>query len=130
MRRRGFTLIELLVVIAIMGAVMALIGPFGQEQVERSERINEVRSLESILKSQAKRAFLTGTPYKLSLSGKSILIINLHNNTSQNVDFEHLFFPKSTLFIQMNGVYSTSSLEFIVAGQSKFVSLSGSDEIN
>jgi prepilin-type N-terminal cleavage/methylation domain-containing protein len=130
MRKLGFTLIELLVVIVIMGAVMALVGPFGKEQVERGERINEVRSLELILKTQAKRAFLTGTPYKLSLSGKSLSVINLHDNTSQNVEFEHLFFPESTLFIQMNGVYSTSSLEFVVSGQSKLVTLSGSDEIH
>lgn len=123
MRPRGFTLIELLVVIAVMGAVMALVGPLGTEQVARSERISEIRSFESIIKSQAKQAFLTGSQYQLLLSGKSIVVTKLDDNSSHTVDFKHLFFPNTTLLLSMNGVYSARAVDYVVAGQPRQLSL-------
>lgn len=128
MRQRGFTLIELLVVIAVMGAVLALVGPFGKEQVARFERLSEVRILESLFKSRAKQAFLSGTSFKLTLSGKSILVHNLNDNTLQSINFEYLFFLESTVFIRMNGVYSSTSIKYVVDGQPRLLSLSSSDE--
>lgn len=110
MRPRGFTLIELLVVIAVMGAVMALVGPLGTEQVARSERISELKRVEALLEKQAQNAFLQTTPVEIIFNGKSVRILMRATGDIRELDFEHTFFPPQQLFINHHGVYSQTEL--------------------
>ena len=106
MPRRGFTLIELLVVIAVMGAVMALVGPFGAEQLSRSQRIAELKQVEDLLQQQSQRAFFRGTVITLQFDGKMLSI----QPGEQQMNFEQLFFLPQQLVINKTGAYSATLL--------------------
>lgn len=116
MRKRGFTLIELLVVIAVMGTVMALVGPLGLAQIERSERISEVVRLEQLVKDLSRRTFLTGRGYLLKFDGQEISIRSLPEQHTQQITFKHLFFPEQQISLYANGYYSEVSLRYTVRG--------------
>jgi prepilin-type N-terminal cleavage/methylation domain-containing protein len=124
MRRRGFTLIELLVVIAVMGAVMALVGPFGIEQIAKGERLQETRQLQSILQHQAQTAFLTGNGYEITFDGQQLIMENTSTKKTATLDFKHIFFTPHTTYLNLNGVYTTKEIEYFSAGQPHKIDLS------
>lgn len=124
MRHRGFTLIELLVVIAVMGAVMALVGPFGVEQVAKGERIQETRQLASLLERQAQTAFLTGNGYIIVFDGQQLKVENTSSKQTTLVNFQHLFFTPQQTYLNLNGIYNRREIEYYSAGQPHTLALS------
>lgn len=127
MLRRGFTLIELLVVIAVMGAVMALVGPFGIEQIAKGERIQEVRQLQSTLQRQAQTAFLTGSGYRITLDGQQLLMKNTSSKQTAIINFKYLFFTPHQTYLNLNGIYTSNKIEYYSGGQKHTLSLNFSE---
>lgn len=127
MRQRGFTLIELLVVIVLMGAVMALVGPLGLSQIERSERISEVARLEQLIKELSQKTFLAGRGYSMTLDGQVIYLNALPERSSKQLDFKHLFFPVQHIEVYANGYYSADSLIYTSRGVTTTISLKGAE---
>ncbi len=123
MRQRGFTLIELLVVIVLMGAVMALVGPLGLSQIERSERISEVTRLEQLIKDLSQKSFLAGRGYSMKLDGQAIYLNALPERGSKQLNFKHLFFPVQHIEVYANGYYSANSLTYTARGATATISL-------
>lgn len=123
MRQRGFTLIELLVVIVLMGAVMALVGPLGLAQIERSERVSEVARLEQLVKELSQKTFLAGRSYSMKLDGQVIYLTALPEHSSKQLNFKHLFFPAQQIEVFANGYYSADSLTYTSRGTTATISL-------
>lgn len=123
MLRRGFTLIELLVVIAVMGAVMALVGPFGVEQIAKGERVQETRNLQSMLERQAQTAFLTGSGYEITFDGQQLVMENTSSKQRAVIAFKHVFFPPHKTYLNLNGIYSSTEIQYYSGGQQHSLNL-------
>jgi prepilin-type N-terminal cleavage/methylation domain-containing protein len=123
MLSRGFTLIELLVVIAVMGAVMALVGPLGAEQIAKTERNQEIRNLESILYRQSQTAFLRGISYSMSFDGQQLTLTDTSFNNTATIDFKHLFFTPTKTYLNLNGIYAAKEIEYFSAGKKSILRL-------
>lgn len=123
MLRRGFTLIELLVVIAVMGAVMALVGPLGLAQLERSERISEFKRLEQLVKDLSQKSFLSGSGYVLKLDGQVIHLTSLAEQKSKDLNFKHLFFPAQQIEVYNTGFYSADAVSVVSRGNTSNILL-------
>lgn len=109
--RNGFTLIELLVTISILGVVLALIGPLGMEQLDRTLRLSERQTLEQTLAHEQRNAFLTAANAELKFSGKT-LVISSSNKEQKQVEFRELFFPPQVIVIDAHGMPSVQKLSF------------------
>lgn len=118
----GFTLIELLVTISVIGVVLALIGPFGMEQLERTRRISEQQSLEQFLENQQKSAFLHGRPAELTFSGRDV-IVTAENRVTEDMEFRELFFPPQSIFIDAHGMSSAEQLKFNTGTRELYLNL-------
>ncbi len=109
--RKGFTLIELLVTISVIGVVLALVGPFGMEQLERTRRLSDRQSLEQLVAHEQRTSFLTASATELSFSGRSLTISSSDGHQSE-IEFGELFFPPQVIVIDPHGMPSAETLNF------------------
>ena len=133
----GFTLMELLVVMTLMSVFMALVAPLGINTVNKARAQTEYVKMQSVLKRQANRAFVSGANIELILQQNMIAIYQTpakhppeRNNASSNIDtwdaqdnhqpddeyiFEYITFPEVThIVFNRNGIPSAYGVTVLV----------------
>lgn len=109
--QKGFTLIELLVTISVIGVVLALVGPFGTEQLDRTRRLSDRQILEQTFEHEQRISFLAATATELSFSGRT-LTISSSNGVQREIEFQELFFPPQVILIDSHGMPSEQKLSY------------------
>ncbi len=113
-RPAGFTLVEILIVMGLMGLVLTLVGPLLQNQVTKADASAEFIEAGQYINNSSKVAFLQNTPVSLSFDGR-VLTRKMAGRQDQ-VEYNHLFFPKQQLVFNQHG-YSDSRSISVVAGR-------------
>tara|TARA_R110000772_G_scaffold154487_1_gene265504 strand:+ start:8072 stop:8572 length:501 start_codon:yes stop_codon:yes gene_type:complete len=124
-RKNGFTLIELMIVMSIVALLMGMVGPLAIQSLEKAEAKQEMLTLKNWLRKVSARAYNTGYPYTVTLSGKEVILYRTDNVpfssnyivsttvTAPQIEihqFETLFFQPQTLHYNAKGFVEPSQL--------------------
>lgn len=122
---RGFTLVELLVVMAIVGTLLSLVGPLAIDSLSKAQARTELLGLQTWLKYQSKKAYVTGQPIKLNFNGKQVFQSNLNNQTNILLrNFDYVFFQPQLVTVDTHGMASEDKLKANYSGKEVTISLS------
>lgn len=112
-KAKGFTLIELLIVMSIVALLITMVGPMTIRGLERAEAKQEMLTMKNWLRKISYRAFVTGQPHILKLSGKKAELFvegdEEHPIVSQSL--ESLFFQPQVLRYNTKGFVSPVIVE-------------------
>ena len=123
-KHKGFTLIELLVVISLMMMVIALVAPMGVEMVDKARAQTQYINLQSFLKKQSQRAFLSASPVYLKVQDTG-LIFWQSQRPEQIKAYEAITFLDKDVEFRFNrsGLASVTDLRVQVGNQVKVLDL-------
>lgn len=113
-RLKGFTLVEILIVMGLMGLVLTLVGPLLQHQVEKADASAEFIEARQYINNSGKVAFLQNKQVFLVFDGK--VLTRKMAGHHEEVEYNHLFFPKQELIFNPHGYTDSRSIQ-VVAGR-------------